>query len=118
MKIGKSARLLTLLMAVSGSAAVAENWVQYGTYDGGTSWIDADSIQHQGNMTKAWIKDVGDSDQKVLEEFNCSSNSFNMLHLIDSQYGEDQSFQETSDPKSFSPVSKDLEAAYNIACTK
>ena len=111
--------LLTLLMAMWGSAATASHWVQIGTREDGIWSTDVDSIQRGGNIVKVWERVKGNENRKMLIAFDCANRTSDILYIINT---DTSGILDLTSPKlqAFIPVVPDTvyESGYNFVCKK
>jgi len=82
--------LLTLMLAVVSSSAVAE-WVYVGTTDKSTVYADPTTIRKSGNKVKMWalydfnlVKEIGGNkylSKKFQDEYDCKEEQERMLYF-------------------------------------
>ena len=113
--------LLTLLMAMWGSAADAWHWVRIGAEQPikGAWYININSIQRNGNLVRAWFKETDTLYIENLIEYNCANKMGVSLYIVNLR---SNNIIDNIDLRYFplAPVTPNSlnESAYNFVCKK
>jgi len=124
--------LLTLLLAVVSSSAMAE-WVEVGTTNKSTYYANPTTIRKSGNKVKMWslfdynsVQEVGDKkflSLKGQNEYDCKEEKIKVLSFTmhyENMGGGDAVYSNNESDENWEPVSPDSqgENLWKFACGK
>jgi len=122
--------LLTLILAVMSSSAMAE-WYRVGATEEGVAYADSDTIRKTGNRVKMWVlvdykkdeEEFGILSTRLKEEYDCKEKKQRILFMAfySGHMGKDETVEILSEPEGSwqQPLVGGLaEALLEFACGK